>query len=235
MNEILESLQSSVTLIGKGGLIMVPIVICSIIALTIIIERLYFFRKSAEKPESVFKKIIDSIDQGKYSQALEVCRLSPGPISRLIENGLRQKGAPKWKLEESLTLAGQEEINKLGKNIRGLEVIATISPLMGLLGTVVGMVAAFNKVAEYKGQVDPSLLAGGIWEALLTTAAGLAVAIPAVVMLHYFDRKIENTSFNLSKFGQLLIHRFEEEKMENESENVNGKSIASSKLEPITN
>ena len=85
---------------------------------------------------------------------------------------------------------------------------------MGLLGTVMGMVQAFNKVAQYKGQVDPSILAGGIWEALLTTAAGLAVAIPVVVMLHFFDRKIEQISFLLEKFGQLLIHHFDEEREE---------------------
>lgn len=106
-----------------------------------------------------------------------------------------------------LSVTGQEELNAFNKNIRGLEVIATISPLMGLLGTVTGMVRAFNKVAQYKGQVDPSLLAGGIWEALLTTAAGLAVAIPVVVMLHYFERKIETISFNMEKFAKFLVHK----------------------------
>jgi biopolymer transport protein ExbB len=234
MNSIFESLQSSIALMSKGGLIMVPIAICSIIALTVIIERLYFFRKSTENPETIFKRTIDLLDKGDTKQALEDCRKTPGPISRLMASGLRQQSAPKWKLEETLTLVGQEEINKLGKNIRGLEVIATITPLMGLLGTVVGMVAAFNKVAEYKGQVDPSLLAGGIWEALLTTAAGLAVAIPAVVMLHHFDRRIEKTSFFLSKFGQLLVHHIDEGKQENASRNGNEKSIAHSDLAPIS-
>ena len=77
---------------------------------------------------------------------------------------------------------------------------------MGLLGTVIGMVQAFSKVAEHQGQVDPGLLAGGIWVALLTTAAGLAVAIPAVIMLHYFEKKIEVITFQLSKYGQLFVH-----------------------------
>ncbi len=92
-----------------------------------------------------------------------------------------------------------------------MEVIATISPLMGLLGTVIGMVKAFNKVAQYKGQVDPSLLAGGIWEALLTTAAGLALAIPVVIMLNYFERKVEAISLLLGKYGQYLIHHLYED------------------------
>ena len=77
---------------------------------------------------------------------------------------------------------------------------------MGLLGTVIGMVQAFNKVAQYKGQVDPSLLAGGIWEALLTTAAGLSVAIPTVIMLHYFERKKEKLAFQLNKYGTKFIY-----------------------------
>ena len=84
------------------------------------------------------------------------------------------------------------------------------------------MVQAFNKVAEYKGQVDPSILAGGIWEALLTTAAGLAVAIPVTVMLHYFDRKIESLTFLLSKFGQLLIHHFDEDHQHQDKMQKNG-------------
>ena len=106
-----------------------------------------------------------------------------------------------------------------------MEVIATISPLMGLLGTVVGMVKAFNKVAQYKGQVDPSLLAGGIWEALLTTAAGLALAIPVVIMLNYFERKVDAISFLLGKYGQYLIHHLYEDR----DESYNGRNPQSTK------
>lgn len=150
--------------------------------------------------------VLNFIKEGHSDKVLGQCQKSPNPLGRIIEAGLDEKDIPRWKLEEKLTLAGQEEINSLENNIRGLEVIATISPLMGLLGTVIGMVQAFNKVAEYEGQVDPSLLAGGIWEALLTTAAGLSVAIPAVIMLHYFDRKKEKIAFALNKYGQQFIY-----------------------------
>ncbi len=190
---------------------MIPIILGSIIALTIIIERLLYFRKCQEDPEKIFQALKDLLDDGQSPKALEFCKNSPGPVGRLMEAGVHNINTPTWKLTEKLSVIAQEEVNKLSKNIRALEVIATISPLMGLLGTVVGMVQAFNKVAEYKGQVDPSILAGGIWEALLTTAAGLTVAIPVTVMLHYFDRKIERRSFLLAKFGQLLIHHFDED------------------------
>jgi len=193
-------------LISKGGLVMIPIGLCSVIGLAIIIERLYYFRKTSSGLEVFFNSIQGFLQQGQKEKALDYCKLCPNPLSKLIQSGLSEDNLPRWKLEEKLFLAGQEEINTFGKNIRGLEVIATISPLMGLLGTVIGMVQAFSKVAEYQGQVDPGLLAGGIWVALLTTAAGLAVAIPAVVMLHYFEKKIELITFQLSKYGQLFVH-----------------------------
>jgi len=206
-----DAIASSFQLLGKGGVVMIPIVLCSIIALTIIIERLLYFKKCREDPDEFFQGLMNVLKDERPSKSLEFCKNSPGPLGRIMETGVQNKTAPTWKLTEILSVTAQEEINKLNKNIRALEVIATISPLMGLLGTVIGMVQAFNRVAEYKGQVDPSILAGGIWEALLTTAAGLSVAIPVTVMLHFFDRKIEQRSFLMSKFGQLLIHHFDEE------------------------
>ena len=211
MSEIFQSFQSSISMISKGGVMMIPIGICSIIALTIIIERLLFFGKSYENPITTFEALKSFLEDEEHPSTIEYSKKSKGPVGQLLESGLDHKDIPKWKLEEKITLTGREELQKLSKNIRGLEVIATISPLMGLLGTVMGMVRAFSKVANLKGQVDPSVLAGGIWEALLTTAAGLAVAIPAVVMLHYFDRRTEKVAFLLEKCGQLLIHHFDEE------------------------
>lgn len=193
-------------LMAKGGLIMFPIFICSVVAMTIVIERIIFFKKYNVDVEGFFNPVLKLIREGHRDKVLDRCEKTPNPLGRIIKAGLDEKDVPRWKLEEKLTLAGQEEINSLEKNIRGLEVIATISPLMGLLGTVIGMVQAFNKVAQYQGQVDPGLLAGGIWEALLTTAAGLTVAIPTVIMLHYFDRKKEKLAFSLNKFGQQFIY-----------------------------
>ena len=209
MNGVTDLFQSSTDLIGKGGIIMFPICLCSVIALAIIIERLIFFKKSSTDLDVFFKSVQGYLHQGETEKAVDHCQKFPNPLGRLIQMGLSEEDMPRWKLEEKLSMAGQEEINTFGKNIRGLEVVATITPLMGLLGTVIGMVQAFNKVAQYKGQVDPGLLAGGIWEALLTTAAGLTVAIPTVVMLHYFEGKIERTTFQLSKYGQLFIHFFD--------------------------
>lgn len=209
---------------GKGGVMMYPIFFASIIAFAIIIERLIFFKKNKENPDDILKEIKDLVNN-KNPGKLDKNQTSEGPVSRLLTVGIEAKNEPLWKLEEKLAVSGREEILGLRKNLRGLEVIATISPLMGLLGTVMGMVKAFNKVAQYKGQVDPSLLAGGIWEALLTTAAGLAIAIPIVIMLNFFERKVESITILLEKYGQYLIHHLHEEK----GESTNGKGPGSAK------
>ena len=211
---MIATFTAGIELMGKGGVLMYPIFLASVIAGAIIIERLIFFKKCKEDPEEIFKAIKDLAESDNKIGFNDLKKSKEGPVSRILEVGLKAHKEPRWKLEEKLTVHGQEEIRDLRKNLRGLEVIATISPLMGLLGTVIGMVKAFNKVAQYKGQVDPSLLAGGIWEALLTTAAGLALAIPVVIMLNYFERKVESISFLLGKYGQYLIHHLYEEQGE---------------------
>jgi biopolymer transport protein ExbB len=207
-----DFIQSTFSLIGKGGFIMIPILVCSIIALAIVFERLYFIRTTQTDPNKTLDRFKESLTGNRLSEEWSGQKDSDDSLKRMIGEGVHLRDLPKWQMEERLSEAGQEEINKQNKHIRGLEVIASITPLMGLLGTVIGMVQAFNKVAEHKGIVDPSLLAGGIWEALLTTAAGLSVAIPTMVMLHYFTRRTENVAFNLEKCGRILIHHFSDEK-----------------------
>ncbi|GJL78909.1 MAG: biopolymer transporter ExbB [Nitrospinaceae bacterium] len=206
-----DFIQSAFSFVGKGGFVMIPILLCSVIALAIVIERLVFTLSTQQDPEATLNDFKESLKNNRLSEDWLDHQNSKDSVKRMIGAGLRLKSLPKWKMEEELSEVGQEEINKHNRYLRGLEVIASITPLMGLLGTVIGMVQAFSKVAEHKGIVDPSLLAGGIWEALLTTAAGLSVAIPTMVMLHFFNRRTENISFTLEKCGRILIHHFSRE------------------------
>ncbi len=215
---MIETFWSGIELMGKGGIMMYPIFLASIIAFAIIIERMIFFKKCKENPDEILKTIKDLINN-KNPTSVDSSQKNTGPVSRMLAVGSQAQKEPLWIIEEKLAVNGREEIQGLRKNLRGLEVIATISPLMGLLGTVMGMVKAFNKVAQYKGQVDPSLLAGGIWEALLTTAAGLAIAIPIVIMLNYFERTVESITILLEKYGQCLIHHLHEEQGETKKGN----------------
>ncbi len=209
-----DFIQPALSFVGKGGLIMFPILVCSVIALAIVIERLYFIRTTQENPENTLENFKKSFQGNGLPQEWNDLHNSKDSVKRMIGEGLRLKHLPKWKMEEELSEVGQEEVNRQNRYIPGLEVIASITPLMGLLGTVIGMVQAFNKVAEHKGIVDPSLLAGGIWEALLTTAAGLSVAIPTMIMLYFFNRRTERIAFTLEKCGRILIHHFADEKEE---------------------
>lgn len=104
-------------------------------------------------------------------------------------------------LEEAISLAGSREMVRLNRNLHILELIGRLSPLLGLLGTVLGMVAAFRNVAASRGAVDPSLLAGGIWEALITTVAGLCVAIPALVLHHLFEDRVRTFAYLMKHYG----------------------------------
>lgn len=213
-NATAEGTAPILDLLSKGGFLMVPILLCSVIALALIIERFIYFYTNSQKPEKLQETFKNLFTEGSqiFSKSHD---LPEGPAGRLLKVARDCFNYPKWKFEEALTLAGQEELSHMGKNLRALEVIAAVAPLLGLLGTVVGMIEAFGQVAQHKDQIDPSMLAGGIWEALLTTAAGLAVAIPVMVMLHFFDRRMERMAFLFEKFSLHLVHQWDDLKEKN--------------------
>jgi biopolymer transport protein ExbB len=128
----------------------------------------------------------------------------------MLGAGMTQMGHELRRVEETLTVAGQEQLAWIDRRLRALEVMATISPLLGLLGTVTGMIQAFRQVSAVEGVVSPALLASGIWEALLTTAAGLTVAIPLMIFLRYFERRREKIGMELERYASLFVHLLED-------------------------
>ncbi|MHB8058351.1 MAG: MotA/TolQ/ExbB proton channel family protein [Desulfuromonadaceae bacterium] len=184
----------------KGGPLMYPLLLCSVITVAYGIERAYHFFM-AGKQGSATEKIHSLIEQNDYEAALELAVAAPGPVAAVLAEGLRHRGIDHGMLEEVISLAGSREIIRLNKNLHLLELIGRVAPLMGLLGTVLGMAAAFRQVAGARGAVDPSLLAGGIWEALITTVAGLCVAIPAMVLHHLFEDRVSNFGFMMKHYG----------------------------------
>lgn len=183
-----------------GGPMMYPLLICSILTVAYAIERSFHFLRAGKSPDAP-QTIHDLIEKNEFDKALQVAEISPGPVSAVLEQGLLHAGDKKELIEEEITLKGTKELKRLNKNLHLIELISRIAPLMGLLGTVLGMVNAFQQFAQSNGSVDPSMLAGGIWEALITTAAGLGVAIPSMIVHHMLAEKVESFAFLMKYYG----------------------------------
>lgn len=173
---------------------MIPILGCSVISVTIIIERFIQFRRAKVDNPGFSSQLKVLLEGSRYEEAAVLVRNTSGPLARVIEVALENRDRPEGEREEKIGLAGSREVRALEKNLRGLAIIGNVAPLLGLLGTVTGMIKVFIKIQELSGAVDPGTLAGGIWEALITTAAGLSVAIPTLVLYHYFEGRVDEIS-----------------------------------------
>jgi len=181
-------------LIQKGGPVMYPIILCSIIAFAIIMERLYHLYKAKIDTKDFMNNIDITIKRNRIAEAIKICEKTPGPIAHIVKAGVMKHDRSRQEIRESIEDAGHQEVPMLEKHISLLATIAHVSPLLGLLGTVTGMVKAFQIIQEKSASfnpVSPGDLAGGIWEALLTTVAGLIVAIPTVVAYNYLVNRVD--------------------------------------------
>lgn len=181
------AIQSLWDFVVKGGPMMIPIGLCSLVALTVVVERLVSLRRRTIIPPEFLPAVTKLLDNGAdaRAEAVEYCRENDSPIANLFSAGIRRLGQPVEVIEKSIEDAGQRVIVKLRKYLRLLSVIASIAPLMGLLGTIFGMISAFQTVAvsgEALGKTE--LLAKGIYQAMITTAGGLMLAIPVLVAYH---------------------------------------------------
>ena len=174
----------------KGGVLMIPIALCSIVALAIFLERLWSLRRSKVIPRDFLIEIEDLIRREKIPEAVTRCRKDNSSMANIIVAGIRNFGKRREIVKESIEEIGRREAATLERYINVVGTIAAISPLLGLLGTVFGMIKAFN-VISIQGVGNPSSLAGGISEALITTAAGLVVAIPTFVLYRYLANKAD--------------------------------------------
>ena len=182
--------------IQKGGIVMIPILACSVISLTIILEKFYVLLTAGRNGRRLWASIQNLLRNGEWKDALKFCQSqrNPGPIGRLVICNIENREIDPETRKEELWALGSKEMDGLEKHLWFLSLIADVAPLLGLLGTVTGMVKCFMKIQEFGGMVDASLLAGGIWEALITTVAGLSVAIPTMVAYHYLEKRVAEFS-----------------------------------------
>jgi biopolymer transport protein ExbB len=193
----------------KGGPLMFLIILCSVIAFAVVLERLWHLRRARIDTEGFMDTIAGILKRNKILDAIDMCNVTPGPIAHILKAGILKHDRSRLEIKEAIEDAGLHEVPRLEKNLGVLATIAHISPLLGLLGTVTGMVKAFQ-VIEQKATalvpVNPGDLAGGIWEALITTVAGLAVAIPTYVAYNFLVSRADGFVLEMEKSATDLVN-----------------------------
>jgi biopolymer transport protein ExbB len=189
----------------RGGFMMVPIILGSVLALTIIIERFWVLQRDKVFPERFLRRMEEMVKDEKISEALGACRENESTVARILTAGLENTGRPRQEIQEALQLAGRRETSVLSRWVGALGAIAALEPLMGLLGTVLGLIEAFREVETLKVVGNPSVVAAGVWQALITTAAGLIIAIPTYAFYRYFRARVSKLVMEMeqSAFGML--------------------------------
>ncbi len=190
----------------KGGFVMYPLLLSSIVGLAIVIEKALSLRhKKVIIPEIV--SVLDNIKgSGDIGLAMSICEKHKGPFANIIRIGLENRFLSREEIKETLNDSGRQEVHRLERGLVILETVANIAPLMGLLGTVTGILRVFNVISTL-GMGHASAMAGGISEALITTIAGLFIGIPAVVGYNYFTSKAEDLILEIEKYSTLLLNK----------------------------
>ncbi len=198
-------------LILKGGPVIYLLLSLSVLALAIVILKFIQFRKIAWGQYQQISPLIKNISSSTIDSSIEQLASFSSPVARVIEAALRGKAEQNLSedhLQAEMTRVGSAELRELDSFLRPLGAIAHLAPLLGLLGTVLGMINAFRDLEGSKVAANPALLAGGIWEALLTTALGLIVAIPTMAFYYYFEGKIDDTKASMRDASTRILLRF---------------------------
>lgn len=174
----------------EGGLMMIPIVLCSFITIYIFVERILTINKANKSPDAFISRIKELVLRGDINGAKLLCTQFDSPIARMIEKGVTRIGSPLKNIEASIENLAKIELFKLEKNLSILATISGAAPMMGFLGTVIGMVQAFISIAQEEGSVSPKLLSSGIYTAMVTTVAGLIVGIIAYLGYNYLVTRV---------------------------------------------
>lgn len=190
----LETVNQSISVLDlaiQGGFMMVPIFLLSVIAIYLFFERLMIINKANQNPEQFMGRVKESVLKGDINGAKFLCAQQDSPVARMIQKGLSRIGSPLKNIEASIENVGKLEIFKLEKNLSSIATIAGAAPMMGFLGTVIGMVEAFMAIAQEEGSVSPKLLSSGIYVAMITTVAGLIVGIMAYLAYNFLVTRVQ--------------------------------------------
>lgn len=197
-----------IDLLILGGYMMIPLYALFILAIYIFVERLITLRKAAKTPQAMVDQVKMMVQGGNIQQARMICQGEDTPVANMIGKGLERIGSPLKNIEVAIENVGKIEIYKLEKNLNLMATISGAAPMIGFLGTVTGMIQAFIAIAQEEGMVSPKLLSSGIYEAMITTAAGLVVGILAYLGYNYLvtqvSKLVHNMEYTTIEFIDLL-------------------------------
>lgn len=205
LNIAAEESRSFFSLLMEGGVLMIPLFILSVVAVWVIAERWRSLNNSRIEIDGFLREIESMLKDGDRQRALTYCDSIDKPLARILKAGIRRLGRPIRDIEDAIRNAGKEETFHLEKRMNWLATIAGVAPLIGFTGTVTGMIEAFMDIQSLQGNVNPSVLAGGIWEALITTATGLIVGIIALGFYNFLQGKIKRTVHELENASAEFI------------------------------
>lgn len=196
------------SLYERGGPIIALIGVLSIVATAIVIERLLFFRRNRVDEDSLINRLKQVLQKRNYDEALAICEARPSPITNLMKVGIEHREYSREVVKTAISDAAKLEIPNMERYLTSLGTIAHVTPLLGLLGTVTGNIQAFGVLGESGfGTGDPAVLAGGISEALLTTAAGIIVSIPALAFYNYLVNRVNHSIIRLEhRVNELVLY-----------------------------
>lgn len=191
-------------LIQSGNVMMIPLGVCSLVAVAVIFERIYALRSS----KVIVSEVVGAVETLDAAQDLSVARAilerNPGPFANIVTTGLNHADDDWVIIRDVLQESGRQEAVRLSRNLNILETVAAIAPLLGLLGTVTGMIRVFSAVSAH-GLGQPEYMSGGISEAMITTAAGLIIGIPVLVMHQWLQGKADAIIFDLERYGSVVL------------------------------
>jgi biopolymer transport protein ExbB len=190
----------------KGGLLMWPILFCSVLAGAVFLERVAYYHRATIRVGELLRGLGNLIRDRRFAEALHEAAGTPGPVARVIQAAILRHEVPRGEMKEIVQEAGQLEVPRLERRLGMLATIAFTAPLLGLLGTVIGLIEAFVNLSAQSGYTTSTDLASGIYQALLATAAGLVVAIPSAVALGYLNSRVNTLLHDMERAGIEIVN-----------------------------
>jgi len=190
-----EEIVSIVSILFKGGWLMIPMILLAIMAVYVFVEKMMTIKKAGKIDPEFMLNIKDFMFNGNIESAKNLCRNTDSPIARMIDKGVQKSGKSPDEITSAIENVGKLEVYKLEKRLGFLATVSGAAPMLGFLGTVIGMIKAFFELANAGNNIDPSLLAGGIYEALVTTAVGLFIGIGSYIAYNYLVAIVEKVVF----------------------------------------